>query len=88
MRLVAQTGPGKVELLYTWLPLFLGMNESLKQRIEAEISPHLVGRLLTDELLDEANDRVLDFIAKEFPAIEGLRDYLEGVKYIDVREDG
>lgn len=83
MRLVQQTEqPGVVELNYTFLPLFLGGHQSLMQEIEQELGKRFAGRLLTEEVLDEMHEAVLDYLAGKYPYLEGLRDYLDGVKFV------
>lgn len=83
MRAVVNIGDGVVELNYMWLPTWIGMNSELKARMEAELRPKLEGQDLTDRTLDEANNMVLDFLEREFPALVGLRDYLDGLKFIE-----
>jgi hypothetical protein len=75
-----------VEVNYMFLPTFLGLNSALLQEMEGQIAPLLVGKEATDDVLDAANDAVLDFIEKRFPDIEGLRDYLDAVKFIQEKK--
>jgi hypothetical protein len=82
MRLVVKSGPGTVEVAYMWLPTFLGMNSVLMQTIEAEVMPKLVGKDLTDDVLEEANELVLDIICRVHP-LPGLRDYLDALKFVE-----
>lgn len=82
MRLIVATGPETVELNYMWLPTFLGVDTSLKQHIEEEVSPLLVGKDMSDETLDAAHEAVIDIIEKKYPGLEGLRDYLDAVKFV------
>ena len=84
MRTVVVTGPGVVELAYTWLPTWIGINASLKKEIEAALAEGIVGRALTEEVLDQIHEEVVDFLAKRFPYIEGLRDYLDSLKFVQV----
>jgi hypothetical protein len=86
MRFIERTGPGQLGLNYMWLPTFVGMNTALIQEIEASISPLFVGKALTEELLEEAHEQVIQALVAKFPSHAGLFDYLDGVKY--VREDG
>ena len=81
MRAVVITGPGKLELNYMWLPTFIGMDNRMKQLLEKQLSPELVGKPLTDETLDFAHQRVVEFILEKYN-LEGLRDYLDALKFV------
>lgn len=82
MRLVVEVAPGEIELNYMMLPTFIGMNKNLKEELEAKLRPLIEGQEWTSSSLDNAHDLVLDFLEKKFAAIRGLRDYLEGLKYV------
>ena len=82
MRFVVATDPGVVELNYLYLPTFLGYDGQLKKVLDKELSSELIGKPLTDELLDYVHERVIDFICEKYKAIEGLREYLDAVKYV------
>jgi uncharacterized protein YndB with AHSA1/START domain len=82
MRLVVSTEPGIVELAYTWLPTWLGINTAIKQKLEAKLQSEAVGKPMTEEVLQDLHEKVLDFFVEEFPQITGLRDYLDGIKFI------
>ena len=82
MRAVVRTEPGRVELNYMWLPTFIGMNKNLKDRLEARLAPKLEGLPLTEETLQTAHNEVVAFIVAECPGVEGLDDYLDGLKYV------
>lgn len=86
MRIVERTGPGKVELAWTWLPTWIGMNKTLIDEIDEAMRPVLVGKALDDATLEEAHYLVLDFLKKKFPQIEGLWDYLDGIKMVTRNE--
>jgi hypothetical protein len=79
MLLVNRVSEGTFELNYMWLPTWLGMNTKLKKEMETELAPVLQGK--TPE---EASDIVLDFLCSKFP-LEGLRDYLDGLKFIQAQ---
>lgn len=81
MRAVIRTGPGVVELNWMWLPTFVGMNAQLKKELEERLAPKLEGRPLEDSL-DDAHEMVIEFLVEKFPALEGLRDYLDAMKYV------
>lgn len=87
MRFVDRTAPGKLELNYMWLPTWVGMNESLIRDIEQELSKTIIGRDLTESLLDEAHQSVLQILVGRYPQIGGLFEYLDGVKFIEGNGD-
>ena len=82
MRLVTVVGTGVVEFNYMWAPTFLGMGGQLKLELEKKLAPELVGKPMSDETLDWAHDRVVEMILEKFPTIEGLRDYLDAIKFV------
>ena len=82
MRAVVVTEPGKVELSFMWLPLFLGQDPGLKKEIEKTISAEFVGKSLDSDTLDIMHERVLDIICSKHSAVTGLRDYLDSLKYV------
>jgi len=82
MKLVVATEPGVVELNFMWLPTWLGLNSQLKKELEAELQPLLVGQALTEELLQQAHDYILAYLVKRHPEMEGLRDYLDALKFV------
>jgi hypothetical protein len=81
VRAVVSTEPGKLELNFMWLPTFIGLNSKMKIELEKELAPELVGKPMTEEVLDFAHDKVVEFILKRFP-LEGLRDYLDALKFV------
>ncbi len=81
MRTVIKTAPGVVELNYMWLPTFVGMNSTLKWKMEQRLKPKLEGKELTNSLLDEANELVIKFLCEEFP-VEGLGEHLRSLRKI------
>jgi hypothetical protein len=83
MKIVQRTGPGEIGLNYMWLPTWIGMNGALIKEIEAHIAPQLVGQELTEETLHVASEAVLDFLKQKFPLINGLFEYLDGLKYVE-----
>ena len=83
MKIIHRTAPGVVGLNYMWLPTFVGMNTALVREIEEHVAPLLVGKELTDEVLDVASDAALEFLGKKFPSVSGIYEYLEGLKYVE-----
>lgn len=82
MRAVVRTAPGVVELNWTWLPTWIGMNAQLKKELEERLAPKLEGRPL-EEALDDAHEMVIEFLVEKFPALKGMRDYLDALKYVE-----
>jgi hypothetical protein len=83
MRLVQLTTPGRLELNFLWMPTWLGINREAKELIEGELRSKLLGLPATEETLDEINEMVLEVLTTRYP-IEGLRDYLDGLKFVRV----
>jgi hypothetical protein len=81
MRVVVVVAPNVLELNWTWLPTFVGMNNRVKQDLERELSPKLVGRVMDEETLDYAHEEVVAFLERRFP-VSGLRDYLDALKFV------
>jgi hypothetical protein len=83
MRAVVVTDPGKVELSFMWLPLFIGQDPGLKKEIEKTIAQEFQGKHVDVFTLDEMHHRVLDIICEKHKAIVGLRDYLDSLKFVE-----
>lgn len=84
MRLVHLTSPGRLELNFMWLPTWIGINKEAKEAIEAELSSKVAGMPATEENLDTINDQVLEVLSQKYDQIEGLRDYLDGLKFVKI----
>ena len=82
MRLVAKTGPGTVDISYMWLPTFLGLNSHLMEILQTKVGPLLIGKELTDAVLDEAHEQVINVICEMHP-LPGLREYLDALKFVE-----
>lgn len=82
MRLVLKTGPGEVQLNWSFLPTFIGANTALKTEVEKVLGPRLVGEPLDEATLDMAHDAVLEMLVEKFKELEGLREYLDALKYV------
>lgn len=86
MRAVVRTDEGVLELNWQWLPTWVGMNHMLKADIERELSQKIVGREMTEETLNDIHDMIIDYLEARFGEnIEGLRDYLDGLKFVQLR---
>lgn len=84
MRTVQATDEGVVEVSYMWLPTFIGINKKLQEELELALKDRAEGRDLTEEFLDELDDMVISFIEKKFPICTGIREFLDGLKYINL----
>lgn len=82
MRLVDRTAPGQVGFNYMWAPTWIGMNSQLVREIDEHLATVLVGRELTEDTLDLGHQTVLAFLESKFGNINGLFDYLDGLKYV------
>lgn len=82
MRTVVVTAPGVLELNFMWLPTWIGSNAMIKKRLEEMLSESVVGRELTEANLDEINELVIEALEELNPSVEGLRDYLDGLKFV------
>ncbi len=81
MRTVVREEHGVIGLNWQWLPTWVGMNTVLAQEINAAVSSKLVGRALDEETLDYADELVIDFICQKV-SLPGVREYLEGLKFV------
>jgi hypothetical protein len=86
VRLVSATG-NVVELNYMWLPTFIGQNAAFKKKLEQDLRGQIEGLELTPVNLDRIHGMVMDYILEEFK-IEGLFDYLDGLKFVQAGTDG
>ena len=84
MRLVVATDPNTVEINYTWLPTWLGLNEQLIRKLSDRLRSIAVGRPLDDKTLALLEERLIDLLEEEFPYIERLGDLLRAVHNIDI----
>ena len=84
MRLVVQTDPGVLELNYTWLPTWLGINNAFKQEMEKHLKSQVVGLTFDERGLEKAHRLVIDYICEKNKGISGLYEYLDALKYVDV----
>jgi len=84
MRLVHLTAPGRLELNFMWMPTWLGINKTAKEAIEAELTSKVAGLPATEDNLDAINDLVLEVLAIKYERVEGLRDYLDGLKFVKI----
>lgn len=83
MRLVAVNGR-VVELNYMWLPTWLGQNAQFKQQLEMDLRSKIEGLELTENNLDKISTMVLGYIVEKHPHVDGLWDYLDGLKFVNL----
>jgi hypothetical protein len=87
MRAVVRTAKGILELNYMWLPTWIGMNSMIKAKLERELKAKVEGMEMSDENLDAINEMVLDHLEELNPTVDGLRDYLDGLKFVKFTGD-
>ncbi len=86
MRAVVQIATGVIELNYMWLPTWIGMNSLTKKEVEKKLKDLIEGMAITPDNLDTMHEMVVDELVVLSPGVDGLREYLDGLKY--VRIDG
>lgn len=84
MRLVVQEEPGVLCLNYTWLPTWIGINNSFKNEMEKKLKTAIVGLPMDEAGLEKAHRLVIDYICEMNPGVKGLYEYLDAMKYIHV----
>jgi hypothetical protein len=87
MRAVVRTAKGILELNYMWHPTWIGMNSMIKAKLERELKAKVEGMEMSDENLDAINEMVLDHLEELNPTVDGLRDYLDGLKFVKFTGD-
>ena len=87
MRTVVRTQEGVLELNYMWLPTWIGMNTVIKPEIERELSKKIVGMVMSEDSLDAIHGMVIDHLVDGNPHVEGLRDYLDGLKFVHFKSN-
>lgn len=85
MRVVTVNGR-VVELNYMWLPTWLGQNALFKQQLESDLREQIEGLELTERNLDKIHTMVLNYIVEKNQHVEGLFDYLDGLKFVELVE--
>jgi hypothetical protein len=76
-----------VVLNYMWLPTWLGQNLQFKRDLEKELRAKIVGRSIDQRTLDEIHGLIIEYICTKFP-LPGLRDYLDGIKFLEESSGG
>lgn len=90
MRLVYQTKDSRnsLELAWTWLPTWLGMNPVFKNELEKEVLDEFSGQVINDDTLEKVHEFVITRICSRYPDITGLSEYLHAVEKVDVQHQG
>ena len=84
MRLVVLTDPGTLEINYTWLPTWIGMNTALVQRLGNVLRKQLLHAQVSEATVAMAESLLLDALDKEFPYVDGLRQLLLGLHGVNI----
>lgn len=83
MKFVTPDDDGTLLLNTMWLPTWIGCNTALCEELVSKLLPQLANRPMTEHLLVEANQMVINFIQEKHSQIPGLWKYLDAVKYIE-----
>ncbi len=83
MRFVHRTDEGVIDVNYMWMPTFIGMNAQLKAELEQKLNEQFANQALSDGVLDEMHDTIIELLMQKFTFAPGLRDYLEAVKHVN-----
>ena len=84
MRAVVHVAAGIVELNFMWLPTWIGMNAGAKKEVENKLKDLIEGMAITPDNLDRMHEMVIDELVALNPAVNGLREYLDGLKYVNI----
>lgn len=72
-----------------WLPTWIGMNGMMKAELETRLKPVIENMEINERSLDRMHELVVDELCKINPTVDGLREYLDGLKYVQyIRTDG
>lgn len=75
----------RAELNHQWLPTWIGINAHIRKELEDHLREQLLQAPIGDELLARADELAIAWLAARFPDLEGLADYLEGLKFVRPR---
>lgn len=67
-----------------WLPTWIGLSKQTLETVERNLQPKVAGIPATEERLDEINELVIETLSEMHPQIQGLRDYLDGMKFVQI----
>lgn len=74
--------PGMVDLNFMWLPTFIGMNAAVKAELQGSLNKQFAGQPLTEDVLDEMHETVIELLVRKFSFAAGLREYLHAVRSV------
>lgn len=81
MYLVIASGDGKLLFNTMWAPVWIGLDRSLCEELQQGLRP-FADRPLTQELLREVHDHLVEDICARYPQLPGLRHYLDALKSV------
>lgn len=85
MRLISVRGH-IVELNYMWLPTWLGQSAQFKRDLEVALRSEIEGLELNEDTLNRIDRMVLQYIVDHNPHVQGLYDYLDGLKFVELKD--
>jgi hypothetical protein len=80
---VVRAGQGILEVNYTWLPSWIGLNSKLLADIGNSVSSSVVG-LPLEEAERVGHAAVVRYVVNAYPDLEGLEEYLNALKLVKV----
>ena len=84
MDLVVPSVDGGLEINFSWLPTWLGLNQPMLKVLDAGLQEAFQGRKFTPELMVEMNQKVIELLTQEFPAIKGLDKLLSALAHVRI----
>lgn len=89
MQLIVRTAPGEWEINFMWLPAWLALNPRIHAEVSSRVADALPpGTVMDQAAFDKAEDVIVAYLEESFPAITGMREYLDGLKFVEVRDGG
>lgn len=76
---------GRLEVRWTWLPMWIAMNQPLIAQLQSIVDAH--GGGTDDAALDTLNMKILLALTDKFPSLPGLGLFLAGLKEVELRDD-
>lgn len=84
MLVVVPTYEGVLELNWTWLPSFMGLDASLRETLRLHLAGKYEGRAMSDETLQEAHADVVAFLKDRYPALLGLDRFFDALQHVEI----
>ena len=79
--------PGKWEIAWMWVPMFLSMNSDLVGFVDEKMTEEFKGKDLSDSTLQsQMHQAVIRLITEKNP-VQGLEAYLAGISAVVVPEE-